>query len=161
VRGAAVAAAAVAVATLTGVPAYADSGAQHYTFSFDEVATSHVDGLGAGCPAFVGTMTEQRHDELAGTEVAGGTVHGRTLATSLVTLTPDDPSAVSYTGGYVFRETGTYVNDGADDWIETATVRGSLSGSDGSAYRLTEVVHLSVSHDGTVRATFDRLRCTG
>jgi hypothetical protein len=141
-------------------PANATGGVQHLSFSFDETAVSHAEGLGVGCPAFVGTMSEQRHDELDGIMLANGTVHGRTYATSRITLSPDDPTATSYTGGYVLRQTGTYAHAGEDDWVETATVHGTLTGSDGASYRLTEVVHLTTSHDGTVRTTFDRMRCS-
>lgn len=145
-------------ATALAAPSYA-AAPQHLTFSFDESASSHVDGLGVGCPAFVGTLVEYRHDELAGILLADGTVHGRTYATSVATLLPDDPAATSYTGSYVLRETGTYADGGEDDWVETATASGTLSGSDGSSWRFEEVVHLSVSHDGTVRASSDRMHC--
>lgn len=150
----------VAAASLSSGPAYAGTPPEHYAFSFDEVATSHVDGLGAGCPDFTGTMQEYRHDELSGVMLANGTVHGRTLATSRISLVPDDPDAASYTGSVVYRETGTYVNGGEDDWRETATVHGMLTGDDGSRFRVTEVMHLSVDAHGTVRSSFDRMRCS-
>ncbi len=150
---------AVGAAAVSG-PAHAGSPAEHYSFSFDESATTRIDGLGTGCPDFTGTMVESRHDELSGAMLSDGTVHGRTVATSQISLVPDDPAATSYTGSVVFRETGTYVNDGQDDWHETATVHGTLRGSDGSLTHLTEVAHLAVDAQGTVRSSFDRMHCS-
>jgi hypothetical protein len=60
----------------------------------------------------------------------------------------------------VYRETGTYVNEGEDDWLETATVHGVLTGDDGSEVRFTEAVHMSVDASGMVRASFDRMHCS-
>lgn len=154
------AATAAVSASLVGVPAYADTPTEHYALSFDETATTDVGGLGTGCPDFSGTMTEDRHDELTGVMLADGTVHGRTVATSQISLVPADPAATSYTGSIVYRETGTYVNEGEDDWRETATVHGTLSGADGTEYRFTEVMHLSVDARGTVRSSFDRMHCS-
>ncbi len=151
---------AAASTALLAAPAYADGGPEHYSFAFDESAATLVDGLGTGCPDFTGTMTEQRHDELDGIMLADGTVHGRTLATSQVSLVPGDAGATSYTGSVTYRETGTYVNDGMDDAVETATVHGSLVGDDGSRFRITEVIHLTVDAQGTVRSSFDRMRCS-
>jgi hypothetical protein len=80
--------------------------------------------------------------------------------TATVSLTPVEPSAVSYTGSYVQHQTGFFVDDGHGDRVVTTTTHGTLTGSDGSSARLTEVVHVSVDGSGTVRAWFDRMRCT-
>jgi hypothetical protein len=160
VRRAVVAGAVASAAALVAAPAYAGTAAEHYAFSFDETATTSVDGLGPGCPDFTGTMFEDRHDDLAGVMLGDGTVHGRTLATSRISLVPDTPGATSYTGSVVYRETGTYVNEGEDDWRETATVHGVLTGDDGSEFGFTEVVHMSVDARGTVRSSFDRMHCS-
>jgi hypothetical protein len=150
--------AAAALGLVTSGPADA-AGVQHLTFSFDETAAEHVEGIGAGCPDFIGTLVEQRHDELAGVMLSDGTVHGRTVATARVQLVPDDPEAVSYDGGYVLHETGTYAHAGQDDWIETSTVHGTLTGSDGSSFRIAEVMHLTTRPDGTAQVWFDRMSC--
>lgn len=155
-----VAAGTLATAWAVAPPAYADSGVQHLTFSFDEPASSHLAGLGSGCPAFTGTLLEQRHNELAGVMLPDGTVHARTTAASEVVLVPDDAGAVSYRGGYVLHQSGTFTDGGEDDTVVTSTVHGTMTGSNGSAFRLTEVVHFSVSHDGTVRVAFDRPHCS-
>lgn len=149
----------LAAACLLATPAYADSGVQHLTFSFDEQASSHLDGLGRGCPAFSGTLLEQRHDELAGIVQADGTVHGRTTATASAQLVPDDPADTSYTGGYSFHQTGTFVAGGTEDKVVTSVVHGTFTGSDGSSFHYTELVHFSVDGHGTVRVSFDRPHC--
>jgi hypothetical protein len=43
--------------------------------------------------------------------------------------------------------------------VVTTTTHGSLTGSDGSSWRLTEVVHFSVDARGELRAGFDRMHC--
>lgn len=154
------AAGALAVGCALATPAYADPVVQHLAFSFDETASSPMDSLGRGCPDFSGTVLEQRHDELAGIMQADGTVHGRTTATSSVRLVPDDPAETSYTGGYTLRQSGTFGSAGTEDRVVTSVAHGRLTGSDGSALGFTEVVHFSVAHDGTVRASFDRPHCS-
>jgi hypothetical protein len=149
-----------ASAALVAGPAYADPGASHLAFSFDESASTPVDGLGPGCPAFSGTLLEQRHNELTGVILPDGTVHGRTTATSEAVLVPDAPGAVSYSGGYVLHQSGTFADGGEDGTVVTSTVHGTMTGSDGSTFRLTEVVHVAVSHDGSVRVSFDRPHCS-
>lgn len=153
-------AAGVLAGTALAGPSYAGSGVQHLTFSYpeDPVAT-HVAGLGIGCPAFAGTLEEERYLDVSGIMKPDGTGHARTQVTATVTLSPDDPSAVSYTGSYAQHQTGFFVDGGHGDRSVTTTTHGSLTGSDGSTWRISEVVHFSVSHDGTVRAGFDRLRC--
>jgi hypothetical protein len=141
--------------------AQADGNVQHLSFSYDEDPVfTEIDGIGPGCPDFVGTLEEDRHLDVAGIMKADGTGHARTDVTATVTLTPADSSAVSYTGSYVQHQTGFFVDGGEGDRVVTTTTHGTLTGSDGSTARLTEVVHVSVDGSGTVRAWFDRMRCS-
>jgi hypothetical protein len=159
VRRLAVVAAALLAATGVAAPVQA-AVPEHLTMSFDEdPAITPVDGLGPGCPAFSGTLSEYRHLDLAGTVLSDGTVHGRTLVTATVTLTPDDPGAPSYAGGYTSRQTGFFTDGGDDDRVVTTTTHGVITGTDGSSYRISEVVHFSVDAQGNLRAWFDRFRC--
>lgn len=50
---------------------------------------------------------------------------------------------------------------GHGDWSLTTTTHGTITGSDGSTWRISEVAHFSVDAAGTVRAGFDRMRCEG
>ena len=156
----AVGASLLATATAVAAPSYAGSGVQHLTFSYpeDPVVTS-VAGLGAGCPAFVGTLEEDRHLDVNGIMKPDGTGHARTDVTASVTLTPGDPGAIAYTGGYAQHQTGYFVDDGHGDRSVTTTTHGILTGSDGSTWKISEVGHFSVDASGTVRASFDRMRC--
>ncbi|HET7305793.1 MAG TPA: hypothetical protein VFJ12_14725 [Segeticoccus sp.] len=157
-----VAALAPAVAIATPGAAFAAGPPQHLTFSFDEpTEVSHVDSLGARCPDFVGTLVEERHLELDGWMKEDGTAHARTDVTAQVKLVPDDPQGVSYSGGYTQHQTGAFTAYGDDDRVVTTTTHGTIAGSDGSSYRISEVVHFSVAKDGAVHASFDRFRCEG
>ncbi|HET8604514.1 MAG TPA: hypothetical protein VFM09_11335 [Marmoricola sp.] len=160
-RRTAVVALAAAAVTALSAPSYADGGVQHLAFSFDEdPVVTQVDGIGAGCPGFTGTLEEDRHLEIAGIMKADGTGHATTDVTATVALTPSDPAAASYSGDYTQHQTGFFVDDGHGDRVVTTTTHGTLTGSDGSAWRISEVVHFSVDASGTVRAWFDRMRCT-
>lgn len=151
----------LAAACTLAAPALADSGVQHLTFSFDEEpVVTEIGGIGPGCPAFVGTLEEDRHLEVDGIMKPDGTGHARTDVTATVTLTPDDPGAVSYTGSYVQHQAGFFVDEGHGDRVVTTTTHGTLVGSDGTTATLTEVVHVTVDGRGTVRVWFDRMRCT-
>jgi hypothetical protein len=153
-------AALVAAATALAAPSYAHTGVQHLTFSYPEdPVVGHVDGLGAGCPAFAGTLEEDRFLQVSGIMKPDGTGHARTDVAATVTLTPDDAAAMSYTGGYAQHQTGYFVDEGHGDRSVTTTTHGTLTGSDGSTWRISEVVHFSVDAAGTVRASFDRMRC--
>lgn len=150
----------VAAATCLAAPSYAESGVQHLTFTYDEDPVStHVNGLGAGCPDFTGTLEEDRHLHLSGIMKPDGSAHATTDVTATVTLTPDDPSAVCYTGSYTQHQTGFFVDEGRGDRVVTTTTHGVITGADGSTRPLDEVVHLSLDAHGAVRATFDRFRC--
>jgi hypothetical protein len=166
VRRVALAAGLLAAATVLAAPSYAespDSGTgtvQHLTFSYaEDPVVGHVDGLGIGCPAFVGTLEEDRYLDVTGIMKSDGTGHARTDVAATVTLTPDDAAAVSYTGGYAQHQTGFFVDEGHGDRSVTTTTHGTLTGSDGSTWRISEVVHFSVDAAGTARAGFDRMRC--
>lgn len=161
-----VAGAVVATAVAVATPSYAespDSGTstvQHLTFAYPEdPVLTHVDGLGIGCPAFTGTVEEDRYLHVSGIMKPDGTGHARTDVAASVTLTPDDAAAVSYTGGYAQHQTGFFVDGGHGDRTVTTTTHGTITGSDGSTWRVTEVAHFSVDATGTVRAMFDRMRC--
>lgn len=154
-----VVAATAAIATLAPTtPAFADSPLLHMSFDEDPVVTA-IDGLGAGCPAFSGTLEEDRHLEINGFVKDDGTAHARTDVSASVTLTPDDPAAVAYIGGYTSHQTGVFTDLGDDDRQVTTTTHGTLTGSDGSSFRITEVVHFSIDRNGHVRAWFDRFHC--
>lgn len=141
-------------------PAQAGSGIQRFSVSFDEEpSTMAVAGLGRGCPDVTGTLTEWRHLDIDGFVQPDGSAHARTVATAAVSLTPDDPAAPSYTGGYTQRQTGSFTNGGDDDRVVSTTTHGTITGSDGSSYKISEVVHFSVDASGTVRARFDRFHC--
>jgi hypothetical protein len=161
-----VAATAVATAAAVATPSYAESPGsgtgtvQHLTFAYPEdPVLTRVDGLGAGCPAFTGTLEEDRYLEVSGIMKPDGTGHARTDVAATVTLTPDDAAAVSYAGSYAQHQTGFFVDEGHGDRTATTTTHGTIIGSDGSTWRITEVAHFSVDATGTVRATFDRMRC--
>ncbi len=155
-------AAAVAVASSLAAPSYAESGVQHLTFSYDEEpAFTSVNGLGAGCPDFTGTLEEDRHLQLSGIMKVDGSAHATTDVTATVTLTPDDPAAVAYAGSYTQHQTGFFLDDGHGDRVVTTTTHGKITGSDGSTWRIQEVIHLSLDAHGALRANFDRLRCEG
>lgn len=150
----------VAAATCLAAPSYAGSGVQHLTFNFDEDPVfTHVNGLGTGCPDFTGTLEEDRHLHLSGIMKVDGSAHATTDVTATVTLTPDDPSAVSYAGGYTQHQAGFFVDEGRGDRVVTTTTHGVITGSDGSTWPIDEVVHLSLDADGVARAAFDRFRC--
>lgn len=160
-RTVAVVAVAAASAAWPATAAHAESGVQHLAFSYDEEpVVTGISAIGPGCPAFSGTLEEDRHLEAAGTMKADGTGHARIDVTATVTLTPDDPTAVSYTGGYVEHQTGFFVDDGFGERVDTTVTHGTITGSDGSTARITEVVHVTVDGSGKVRAWFDRMRCT-
>jgi hypothetical protein len=152
-------AAAVVVAAGVAAPAQAATPRQH--LSFDESATTSIAGLGRGCPAFTGTLREQRHLEIDVLLRPDGTAQAHTLATATVDLVPEDPDATSYSGSYTQRQTGSFTNSGDDDRVVSTTMAGRLEGSDGSSYPISEVVHFSVDAQGTVRSWFDRMRCGG
>jgi hypothetical protein len=155
-----VAAATMAWPATATATAQAAGGVQRLTFSYDEPpVVTQVDGIGPGCPAFTGTLEEDRHLEVAGIIKSDGTGHAHTDVTATVTLTPDDAAAVSYTGSYVQHQTGFFVDDGHGDRVVTTTTHGTITGSDGSVARITEVVHVAVDGHGTVRVWFDRMRC--
>jgi hypothetical protein len=144
-------------------PAYAGTGGaqvQHLAFSFDEEPVStQVEGLGRGCPDFTGVLEERRHLDAVGIMKADGSGHARTDVAATVTLTPDDPNGTSYTGGYRQHQAGSFVAGGTEDRVVTTTMHGTISGSDGSSYLITEVVHFSVDSAGEVRAWIDRFHC--
>ena len=158
----ALAAGLVAAVTGLGAPAYADSSVQHLTFDFgeDPVVTS-LDGLGPGCPDFTGILEEDRILHVSGIMKADGTGHATTEVAATVLLTPADPGQVAYTGSYSQHQSGFFVDDGDGDRVVTTTTRGVLTGSDGSTWRIQEVVHLSLDGQGEPRVWFDRFRCTG
>jgi hypothetical protein len=147
---------------LPATAAQAAGGPTPLSLSFDEpVVTTSVDGLGRGCPAFTGVLEEQRHLDIDGWIKPDGTAHARTLVTALVTLTPDDPEAPAYVGRYTQHQTGQFTAAGDDERVVTTTMHGALRGSDGSSYRISEVVHLSFDAHGAVRSSFDRMHCGG
>jgi hypothetical protein len=152
-------AAAVVAAAGVAAPAQAATPRQH--LSFDESATTSIAGLGSGCPSFTGTLQEQRHLEIEVLLKPDGTAQAHTLATAAVTLTPDDPGATSYSGGYTQRQTGSFTSSGDDDRVVTTTMTGVLDGSDGSSYRISDVAHFSLDAQGTVRSWFERMHCGG
>jgi hypothetical protein len=164
-RAATVAAALLAATGLaapaTAAPAPATSAPQRFSVSFDEEpVVTPVDGLGTGCPAFTGTLTERRHLQIDGLIQPDGTAHARTLVTASVTLAPSDPTTPSYAGGYTSRQSGLFSNGGNDDRVVTTTTHGTIIGTDGSSYRISEVVHLTLDAHGSVRAWFDRFHCS-
>ncbi len=159
-RRAVLIAAAVAATTCLAAPSNAESGVQHLTFSYDEAPViSPVNGLGAGCPGFTGTLEEDRHLLLSGIMKGDGSAHATTDVTATVTLTPDDPAAVAYAGSYTQHQTGFFLYEGHSDRVVTTTTHGVITGSDGSTWPIQEVVHLSLDAHGVERATFDRFRC--
>ena len=153
--------AAVATALGCATPAaFAASPVDHFSMSFDEpVSITHVDGLGRGCPAFTGNLVEDRHLEITGWLRDDGAAHALTLVTATVSLVPDEGGAVSYTGGYVGRQTGSFTGGGEDDRVVTTTTHGLIDGTDGSSYKISEVAHFSLDGTGDVRAWFDKLHC--
>ena len=161
-RRLALVAALVAAATGLGSPAYAGDKVQHLTFDFpeDPVLTA-VDGLGPGCPDFTGILEEDRSLHMSGIMKADGTGHATTDVDATVTLTPTDADAVSYGGGYSQHQSGFFVEGGEGDRVVTTATHGLITGTDGSTWRIQEVVHLSVDAQGEVRAWFDRFRCVG
>lgn len=153
--------AAAALATTPGA-AFAAEPPQHLSMAFDEpTEVTHVDGLGPRCPDFTGTLVENRHLDLDGWIKDDGTAHARTAVTARVSLVPDDPNGTAYAGAYTQRQTGNFTAYGDDDRIVTTTTHGTLEGTDGSSFRISEVVHFSVNHHGTVHASFDRFHCAG
>jgi hypothetical protein len=157
-RALAVTAGVVAATALTA-PSYAGA-PLHLSFLYDEdPVITHVDGIGADCPSFVGILEEDRHLEAVGTMKADGTGHARTDVTATVVLTPDDPAAVSYTGGYTQHQSGFFIDDGHGDRVVSTTTHGRITGSDGSSWRISEVAHVTVDAHGNVRTSFDRMRC--
>jgi hypothetical protein len=158
-RALVVAAAAAAVGWVTPA-AFAASPVNHFSMSFDEpVSVMHVDGLGRGCPAFTGNLVENRHLAITGWVRDDGAAHALTVVTATVALVPDEAGAVSYSGGYAARQTGSFTAGGEDDRVVTTTTHGLINGTDGSSYKISEVAHFSVDGKGDVRAWFDKLHC--
>lgn len=153
--------AAVATALGCATPAaYAASPVDHLSMSFDEpVSVTHLDGLGRGCPAFTGSLVENRHLDITGWVRDDGAAHAITLVTATVSLVPDETSAVSYSGGYTARQTGSFTAGGDDDRVVTTTTHGVITGTDGSSYRIGEVAHFALDGDGNVRSWFDKFHC--
>lgn len=158
-RALVVAASACALAATTP-PAFAVSPVHQLSISFDEpVSVMHVDGLGRGCPAFTGSLVENRHLEITGWFRDDGAAQARTVATATVALVPDETEAVSYSGGYTAHQTGSFTAGGDDDRVVTTTTHGRISGTDGSSYRISEVVHFSLDGNAAVRTSFDKFHC--
>jgi len=153
--------AAVATALGCATPAaFAASPVQHLSMSFDEpVSVMHVDGLGRGCPAFTGSLVENRHLDISGWVRDDGAAHALTVVDASVALVPDDPGAVSYSGGYTAHQTGSFTAGGDDDRVVTTVTHGVISGTDGTSYRISEVAHLALDGNGGARAWFDKFHC--
>jgi hypothetical protein len=153
--------AAVAAALGFATPAaFAASPVHHLSMSFDEpVSVMHVDGLGRGCPAFTGFLVENRHLDISGWVRDDGAAHALTVVDASVALVPDDAGAVSYSGGYTAHQTGSFTAGGDDDRVVTTVTHGRITGTDGSAYKISEVVHFALDGNGTVRSSFDKFRC--
>lgn len=144
----------------TAPTAFADSPVEHLSMSFDEpVSVMHVDGLGRGCPAFTGSLVENRHLEITGWVRDDGAAHARTVVTATVALVPDESGAVAYSGGYTAGQTGSFTAGGDDDRVVTTVTHGVISGTDGSSYRISEVAHFALDGNGDVRAWFDKFHC--
>lgn len=140
--------------------AFAASPADHLSMSFDEpVSVMHVDGLGRGCPAFTGSLVENRHLDITGWVRDDGAAHALTAVAATVALVPDDTGAVSYSGGYTAHQTGSFTAGGDDDRVVTTTTHGLITGTDGSSYRISEVAHFALDGNGDVRAWFDKFHC--
>jgi hypothetical protein len=150
--------AATVLATGAATASYADSPLLHMSFDEEPVSTV-IGGLGPGCPAFTGTLVENRHLEITGFFRDGGAAYARTFVSATVTLTPADAGDPSYTGSYVSRQTGAFADYGESDRQVTTTTHGRIEGSDGSSYGLDAVVHFSVDGNGVVRAWVDDFHC--
>ena len=152
----------VAVAALTMVagPAMAAGGQQRIDNPWTELDVSHVDGIGPGCPTFVGTLAEDLTGRDVGFMSADGVAHVHTTVQGVVTLTPDGLNAPSYRGSYAMVQTGSYPDEGLGTKVMTRTVNGTLAGSDGTSYSMHETLHLITDGQGRTRADFDHLACT-
>ena len=140
--------------------AFAASPVHHLSMSFDEpVSVMHVDGLGRGCPAFSGSLVENRHLDITGWVRDDGAAHALTDVTATVALVPDEASDVSYSGGYTAHQTGSFTAGGDDDRVVTTVTHGAISGTDGSSYKISEVAHFALDGNGDVRAWFDKFHC--
>lgn len=125
---------------------------------FDEPTIStHVDGLGPGCPDFVGRLVEKRH------LVQSGYLRGRrarisTVVNATVRLLPDDETAVGYRGTYRSVQVGTFSRDGQRTIRSTTFTLGRLRGEDGSSFGTVEDARVWRDSDGHVHRS-DTLHC--
>lgn len=140
-------------------PALAEPGHQAIDTQWAETDTTPTDGLGLGCPAFVGTLEEHLIGSDIGFLAEDGVAHVRTRVNATVELMPADPNQVTYVGSYSMDQTGTYPSEGAGTKAMTRTVHGAILGNDGSTFRISEVLHLNTDGQGRTRATFDHLTC--
>jgi hypothetical protein len=145
---------------LLAAPANADSPVQHLTLSFEEEpVVSTIVGLGPDCPDLVGTMTENRHLQVDGWVRSDGSAHASTDVTAVVTIFPTASGGTSFTGGYIQHQTGQFTAFGEDERVVTTTTRGTLRGSDGSTYRISEVSHVVIHGAQLTQVWFDHFRC--
>lgn len=151
---------AAASLALAAGPASANGSPQHFDNTWTEQDISQVDGIGPGCPAFVGTLEEDLTGADVGFLAADAIAHVHTTVNATVTLTPDDPAAASFDGSYTMIQTGIYPEEGEATRVVTRTVNGTINGSDGSSYNLHETLHLTVDGQGRPRADFDRMTCS-
>ncbi len=159
-RWVAVAAVVTAVATVAGSATAVGSPPRptliHQSYDERPVST-HVDGLGPGCPDFIGTLTERRHLVVSGYE-RGDTARVSTEVTATVTLDPDDPAGVSYQGRYRSLQVGTFAHHGHLDRKVATFTLGRVRGSDGSEFATVEEARTWHGADGRVHRR-DEFHC--
>jgi hypothetical protein len=147
------------VAAVAAAPAYA--GGSHTRIvnrTYDERPTvTQLNGLGPGCPDFVGTFTERRHVTQSG-YIRHDVAHIGTVATATVTLRPAAAGAVSYAGSYREVQKGVFLHHGHLTRSQSDITVGHIRGSDGSTYETVEVKHTWRGKDGREHTT-DTFHC--
>lgn len=126
--------------------------------SFDEPkVTTHVPGLGPGCPPFVGRLVERRHLVITGYE-RNDRARVSTVADATVRLVPDDPSAVSYRGTYRELQVGVFADHGHRTVRSTTFTLGHVRGSDGASFETVEDARIWHDRNGHAHRT-DSFHC--
>jgi hypothetical protein len=142
-----------ALNTATGAAAGTSARVRVVHRSFDEPKeTTHVSGLGPGCPAFVGRLIERRHLVITGYE-RGDRAHVSTVADATVRLIPDDPAAVSYRGTYRELQVGKFADHGHRTVHSTTFTLGQVRGSDGTSFETVEDARIWHDSDGRLHHT--------
>ncbi len=126
--------------------------------SFDEPRmVTPVQGLGPGCPDFVGRLVERRHLVQSG-YVRGARARISTVVDARVRLIPDDDSAASYRGSYRSLQVGVFDRGGKRTVRSTTLTLGHLRGDDGAAFSTVEDARVRRDGAGHVHRT-DSFHC--